>query len=490
MTSNDDNNPHSFQTEEEYSIISRQHQAAAQLDDPETSSLRLSLNIDDSEHLMTSHQALATAYEHVKRRIADVELTNKTLQKRLNRHNGSTDQSLPPSSVTYDVTKAWEAYKDKCLECESLREELRTMEQRLLKSQNVLKVSSTKDELLRAQSLHDSLLKKLQQSVLETNEVKNKEILAREELEKEKEYHAEVMRATEAKHHTMQRTIDTLQHNEQQLTQRLSEMLKENNILRKSSESAAHEAELKYQSIIHELEGKVLEGQQHRCRLEEEVLELRGLVDAGGGVSDQEAVELVSELESLTNEIKSLKRQASQHSMALLSMNEMFTNGHTPPSGREVGKSMVVISPIEESMTSSGVTSSNMTSACITSSNTDPNHTGADSPTPQLRYPPPHIWTGGNSQTTIVWPPNSSLENSPDDITTTTPETHSRTSSDNETSQMACYVTEEQLSRFCPVCNKPFPLSASEADMTSHINGHFSQDDDADDVTILPLQSR
>ena len=39
------------------------------------------------------------------------------------------------SSRDSDVAKAWEAYSDKCKECEKLRDDLREAEQKVLKSQ-------------------------------------------------------------------------------------------------------------------------------------------------------------------------------------------------------------------------------------------------------------------------------------------------------------------------------------------------------------------
>ncbi|CAK8682901.1 unnamed protein product [Clavelina lepadiformis] len=346
----------SLRTEDDYSIISRPHQASMQcfnafnMDERSptfgtsgnfSSPLRSNSPVE-AEQLYMSHHALGLAYDHMKQKLSELELTNKSLNRRLRSTPVMERSNTSSSSHDNEVTKAWEAYSEKCRECEKLRDDLRNAEQKLVRSQNEAREQYLREDMLRTQSQQQEYKKKLQQAELDLRDEQSKQEMAREELQKEKEYHEMVVQATKQRHEQMESTIAELQQALEDKVKQHQDLLQKQEYQRKQIQEIVETQQTELNTKLHEVEDKFLHERELRLKAEEELSKWRDNVEhlqSTSGLplsmsqvhqnkldpteienesgSEIDATELVNELQSLTDELTKLKRETSQHSLLL-----------------------------------------------------------------------------------------------------------------------------------------------------------------------------
>ncbi|XP_039266640.2 uncharacterized protein LOC120342046 isoform X1 [Styela clava] len=313
----------------------------------------------DSNQIFASHHALLTAYARVTKKLSDAEERNKQFQMQnsvrsqdnfrsanmsgASQTNSQTNFAMPPD-IEASVNQAWEAYNEKCKECQQLREELERVKQQSENSDHFSRIHNLQEDVLREKAKQDDVVRKLEKTKMEAGNLEKKEIMAREELEKEREYQRSLIQSAEKKHKEMEQRIAELEanvKNEKNLTTDLRK--------REKDYQTAIEDEFNNKKEAFVL--KIRELEEDNIRLKEEVsllvsmrspsyngpttsnMNVNGPVGTmlNSGPSDQDnnnqdALILCSDVQIIRGELNDLKTRAAEqsHILSALFQNPKF----------------------------------------------------------------------------------------------------------------------------------------------------------------------
>lgn len=321
----------------------------------------------DSSQIFASHHALLTAYVRVTKKLSEAEERNKQLQMQdsereqdsfrsakmsgSSQTNSQTNFAMPPD-IEASVNQAWEAYNEKCKECQQLREELESVKQQNENTDHFSRIHNLQEDVLRERAKQDDVVRKLEKTKMEADNLEKKEIMAREELEKEREYQRSLIQSAEKKHNEMEQRIAELEasiKNEKNLT----------SDLRKRERDYQTAIEDEFNNKKESFVVKIRELEEDNIRLKEEVsllvsmrspsyngpinsnmtaigptASLPNTIGTEQNNNNQDAAVLCSDVQSIRGELNDLKTRAAEQSHIL---STLFQNPNLLNILRSVG---------------------------------------------------------------------------------------------------------------------------------------------------------